>query len=84
MLAHMCLAHNRIKQVVVVGQFSSRDYGKTNGNAHLGDFGKMSSSPCGVFWPIVLVAAQAPPSVVWVLLTVEVIPDRGKGGVGDI
>ena len=40
----------------------------------------MSSSPCGVFWPIVLVAAQAPPGVVWVLLTVEVIPDRGKGG----
>ena len=41
----------------------------------------MSSSPCGVFWPIVLVAAQAPPRVVWVLLTVEVIPDRGKGGL---
>ena len=44
----------------------------------------MSSSPCGVFWPIVLVAAQAPPGVVRVLLTVEVIPDGGKGGVGDI
>ena len=42
----------------------------------------MSSSPCGVFWPIVLVAAQAPPGVVWVLLTVEVMPDRGKGGGG--
>ncbi len=33
-----------------------------------------------MFWPIVLVAAQAPPRVVGVLLTVEVIPDRGKGG----
>ncbi len=34
-----------------------------------------------MFWPIVLVAVQAPPRVAGVLLTVEVIPDRGKGGV---
>ena len=54
----------------------------TNGNANLGDFGKVSSSPCGVFCLKVLVAVQAPPRVVWVLLTVKVIPDRGKGGGG--
>ena len=81
MFAHIGPGNNRIKQVLVAGQISSRDYGRTNGNANLGDFDKMTSSPCGVFWPIVLVAAQALSRVVWVLLTVEVISDRGRGAL---
>ena len=83
MFAHIGPGNNRIKQVLVAGQISSRDYGRTNGKANLGDFGKMSSNPCGTFWLIDLEAEQALPRVVWVLLTVEVIPDRGKeGGLG--
>ena len=81
MFAHIGPGNNRIKQVLVAGQISSRDYGRTNGNANLGDFDKMTSSPCGVLWPIVLVAAQAPSKVVWVLLIVELILDSGKGGL---
>lgn len=49
MLAHICLANNWIKQVLIAGQINRRDNGRSNCISNLGDFRKMNSSTVACF-----------------------------------
>ena len=70
----------QFKQVLLADQISSRYYCRTRCNSNLWDFSKMSSSSCCILWAIILVAVQAPPRDIWVLLTREVFLGRCKPG----